>query len=58
MEKQPKKDIVINKEVEQVKAKLEGETMNDIFQLNNKQTFSSEVKPKNNKGLALWGTKH
>lgn len=59
MAKKPSKsDQKIISKVESVKAELEGESMNDIFQLNNKQTFSKEEKPKEKRGLNLWGTKH
>lgn len=58
MAKQNKKDTAIVNQVEGVKAELEGYTMEKIFNLNNKQTFSKEEKPKEKRGLNLWGTKH
>lgn len=53
-----KKDLTINKEVEKAKAELENQSMENIFKLNNNQTFSKEKKPENKNGLDLWGQKH
>ncbi len=58
MAKQSRKDKEIIQRVEEVKASLEIESMSKIFNLNNNQTFSKEEKPKNDKGLSLWGSKH
>lgn len=58
MAKKNKADKEINKQVNETKANLEGESMSDIFNLKNNQTFSKEEKPKEKDGLKLWGQKH
>lgn len=52
------KDKKIKKAVDEIKATQATESMADIFNLTNKQTFSKETKPEERNGVRLWGSKN